>query len=70
MFNYWLIEEVVYNTYIYSDECTGLWTIGYKEVCAYLRDEMTLEEAQALVAQHSRNYAKRQITWNKKYGPL
>ena len=70
MFNYWLIEEVVYYTYIYSDECPGLRTIGYKEVCAYLRDETTLEEAQALVAQHSRNYAKRQITWNKKYGPL
>ncbi len=67
MFNYWLLEEVIYNETIYSDTSPGLSTIGYKEVCSYLRGESTLEVAKALVAQHSRNYAKRQITWNKKY---
>ena len=67
MFNNWLINEVVYNKEIYSDACPGLGTIGYKETSAYLRGEITIETAEALVAQHSRNYAKRQITWNKKY---
>ena len=28
---------------------------------------LSLGETEALVAQHNRNYAKRQISWNKRY---
>lgn len=38
-------------------------TIGYKEILAYLDGEVTLERAAELLKQHSRNYAKRQLTW-------
>ena len=40
--------------------------IGYREIYDYLTGKTTLDEAINLVKQHSRNYAKRQLTWFKK----
>lgn len=44
-------------------EGTAAQAIGYKELLAYFRGEMTLEEAADRIRQKSRNYAKRQLTW-------
>ena len=44
-------------------EGTAAQAIGYKELLAYFRGEMTLETAADLIRQKSRNYAKRQLTW-------
>ena len=41
-------------------------TIGYKEILTYLDGLATLEEALDKLKQHSRNYAKRQLTWFRK----
>ena len=41
-------------------------TIGYQEILTYLDGETTLEEAIEKLKQHSRNYAKRQLTWFRK----
>lgn len=41
-------------------------TIGYQEIISYLDGIFTLEEAIDKLKQHSRNYAKRQITWFRK----
>ncbi len=41
----------------------ALKTVGYKELFAYLDGECTLEEAVDKIKQHTRNYAKRQLTW-------
>lgn len=41
-------------------------TIGYKEILTYLDSEATLEEALNKLKQHTRNYAKRQLTWFRK----
>lgn len=41
-------------------------TIGYKEILTYLDGESTLEEALDKLRQHTRNYAKRQLTWLRK----
>lgn len=38
-------------------------TIGYKEILTYLDGEASLEEALDKLKQHTRNYAKRQLTW-------
>ncbi|MBR2525300.1 tRNA (adenosine(37)-N6)-dimethylallyltransferase MiaA [bacterium] len=38
-------------------------TIGYRELLPYLDGEYSLERAVELIKQHSRNYAKRQLTW-------
>lgn len=42
-------------------------TIGYKEITAYLDGQTTLEQAAEKLKQNTRNYAKRQLTWFKKY---
>ena len=41
-------------------------TIGYKEILTYLDGENSLEEALDKLKQHTRNYAKRQLTWFRK----
>jgi len=47
----------------YTDKLRSLNTPGYKELFAYLRHEISLERAVELIKQHTRNYAKRQMTW-------
>jgi tRNA dimethylallyltransferase len=37
--------------------------IGYRELRAHLRGELTLEQARAAIQQGTRQYAKRQLTW-------
>ncbi len=44
-------------------EGTAAQAIGYKELLAHFRGEMSLEQAADLIRQKSRNYAKRQLTW-------
>ncbi len=46
--------------------CNALQTVGYKELFAYFDGTCSLDEAVAKVKQHTRNYAKRQVTWFKK----
>jgi tRNA dimethylallyltransferase len=40
-----------------------LCTIGYKEIAAHLRGEVTLAQAIELAKRDSRRLAKRQLTW-------
>ena len=37
--------------------------IGYKEIIAYLNNDISLEDAKDKIKQNSRHYAKRQFTW-------
>ena len=46
-------------------QLNALQTVGYKELFAYFEQTISLDQAVALIKQHSRNYAKRQITWFK-----
>jgi len=43
----------------------ALKTVGYKELCDFLDGKLSLENAIDKIKQHTRNYAKRQITWFK-----
>lgn len=45
----------------------ALQTVGYKELFAHLNREHTLERAVELIKQNTRRFAKRQLTWLKKY---
>ena len=47
----------------YSPERSPLSTIGYREVAAFVRGEMTLEAAVELAKRKTRQFAKRQLTW-------
>ena len=41
----------------------ALNTVGYKELFAYFDGKISLDEAREQIKQHTRNYAKRQLTW-------
>ena len=48
-------------------ELSPLKTVGYKELFPYFDGNTSFEEAVAEIKKNSRRYAKRQITWFKKY---
>jgi tRNA dimethylallyltransferase len=60
-----LIEEV--KNLLPFREYNVLNTVGYSELFQYLDSEITLNEAINKIKQNTRNYAKRQISWCRKY---
>lgn len=49
------------------DNSQSMKGIGYKEIYEYIIGNCTIDEAIEKIKQHTRNYAKRQITWFKRY---
>ena len=67
MFKDGLVEEVknlIKNGFENTESMKGT---GYKEIVMHLKNEMTLIEAVDNIKRSHRHYAKRQITWFKKY---
>lgn len=64
MMNMGLLEEVK-SVRSYAD-LPALQTVGYAELFDYLSGKTTLDFAVDKIKQHTRNYAKRQMTWFKK----
>ncbi len=60
------LEEEARNLKKYSNLNT-LNTVGYKEFFDYFDNKSSYNEAINKIKQNTRNYAKRQITWFKKY---
>jgi tRNA dimethylallyltransferase len=56
-----LLEEA-HSLYIYKN-LTPLNTVGYKELFAYFDGRLSLEETTGQIKNHSRAYARRQLTW-------
>lgn len=50
-----------------TDDNISMKGIGYKEVIAYLRGEASLEDTAELIKKNTRHYAKRQLTWFRRY---
>ena len=44
--------------------------IGYKEIIEYLDGETSLEEAVDKIKKNTRHYAKRQLTWFRRYDKI
>jgi tRNA dimethylallyltransferase len=63
MISHGLLDEV--KNLISFQELKCMHTVGYSELFQYLNQECTLEYAIDKIKQHSRNYAKRQVTWFK-----
>ena len=59
-----LINEV--ESLLNHKDKNALQTVGYKEIFKYLNKECTLDVAIEKIKQHTRKFAKRQITWFKK----
>lgn len=52
------------------DESQSSKAIGYKELFAYFKGDITKEEAIVQIKQHSRQFAKRQFTWIRHQMPV
>ncbi|OPZ93096.1 MAG: tRNA dimethylallyltransferase [candidate division TA06 bacterium ADurb.Bin417] len=60
------LEEVAALRRRYDFSQPAFEAIGYREAAAVLDGELNLEQARRLIAQKTRNYAKRQLTWFRK----
>jgi tRNA dimethylallyltransferase len=56
------LEEEARGLYSFR-QLQALNTVGYKELFEYFDGNYSLEEAVEKIQQHTRNFAKRQITW-------
>lgn len=67
MFEMGLLKELDYlvKTRKLSFDSQSMQAIGYKEFNAYYNGVKNLEDVKNDIKQHTRNYAKRQITWFK-----
>ncbi len=61
-----LLEEV--KSFLPHQHLRPLNTVGYAEIFRHLNGEWTLETAIEKLKQHTRNYAKRQMTWFRNVG--
>jgi tRNA dimethylallyltransferase len=64
MFQLGLLAEV--QGLIPFKDLKPLKTVGYSELFEYFEGKCSLDEATVKIKQHSRNFAKRQLTWYKK----
>ena len=63
-----LIDEVKHLLDMgYDKNLISMQGIGYKEIVKYIEGEYSLDEAIEIIKRDSRRYAKRQITWFKRY---
>lgn len=62
-----LVEEVRQIVEKYNNFPTSMQGIGYKEVIKFLNGESSYQEMAEEIKKGTRHYAKRQITWFKKY---
>lgn len=62
-----LLDEVKCLCDKYTLSKTALQGIGYKEIIEYLEGKYTLDEAVEAIKKGTRNYAKRQLTWFRRY---
>ena len=50
--------------------CTALNTVGYKEIFEYMDGIVTLQQAIDNIKTNTRRYAKRQMTWFRRYNDI
>tara|TARA_Y100000766_G_scaffold191548_1_gene164676 strand:- start:3292 stop:4155 length:864 start_codon:yes stop_codon:yes gene_type:complete len=60
-----LLKEV--ESLIKFKDLNALKTVGYSELFQYLNKDISMDKAVKLIKQNSRRYAKRQMTWLKRY---
>jgi tRNA dimethylallyltransferase len=58
-----LLDEVKELLKRYPPSCPPFKALGYKEIAAHLRGEIDLPAALELIQRHSRQFAKRQLSW-------
>lgn len=51
----------------YDEKLPAMTSLGVKEIIPFIRKEMTIKECEDILKQNTRRYAKRQMTWFRKY---
>jgi len=64
-----LVDEVKNLIKKYGEKCKPFDAIGYREIIDYLKGKTSLKEALKQMETNTWRYAKRQLTWFKKYNP-
>ncbi|MCL2337119.1 MAG: tRNA (adenosine(37)-N6)-dimethylallyltransferase MiaA [Firmicutes bacterium] len=54
----------------YRPELVAMQGLGYKEIVGYLYNRYSLEEAVQILKRNTRRFAKRQLTWFKRYSNI
>lgn len=54
----------------FDDTMTAMQGLGYKEIAAHLRGELTLEEAADVLKRNTRRFAKRQLSWFRRMADI
>ncbi len=62
-----LVEETKNLINKYDKTVSILKTLGYKEVCEYLENQIDYETMVEKISKDTRNFAKRQLTWFRRY---
>lgn len=64
-----LIEEFVdvVRNYNLTSDSQSMAAIGYKELFPFINEEIDIDELIDLIQKNTRHYAKRQVTWMKRY---
>ncbi|MBP3847737.1 tRNA (adenosine(37)-N6)-dimethylallyltransferase MiaA [bacterium] len=70
MINNGLVDETKWLLNKYGKAYNIVNTIGYREIFQYLDNNLSLEEATELLKKNTRNYAKRQLTWFRKFDDI
>lgn len=51
----------------YSDNLTSMQALGYKETIGYLQNKSSYDEMVELIKKKTRNFARRQMTWFRRF---
>lgn len=70
MFNNGLLGEVEALRNKYSFDYQAMQAIGYKEFINYFEGKSDINSVKELIKKNTRNYAKRQMTWLRKYDKI
>ncbi len=67
MFEQGLLNEVETLYKMIGMNSQSMQAIGYKEFAWYFNGEISIDKVKSLIKKNTRNYAKRQLTWFRKY---
>jgi len=54
----------------YNTDLNSMRGLGYKEIASYLKGETTFDEAVEILKKNTRRFAKRQMTWFRRYSKI
>lgn len=63
----WIEEVLTLRKTGISEEAPAFKALGYRDICAYLDGQITRDDCIGMIQKKTRQFAKRQMTWFKRY---